>query len=184
MSFLHAKSGPPDVLEKERIVEALHMQPHPEGGYYVETFRSSTNVETDRGSRAASTAILFLLGKGDKSHLHRIKSEEVWHFHSGGPLAIIELKEDIKSFSLTVLGPNILRGEKLQHVVPANTWFGSYPYDEESPFSLVGCTVAPGFIFEDFELAQNREELTQLFPNAVDPINHLTPHTSDIRQSK
>lgn len=171
-------------MEKEQIVQTLSMQPHPEGGYYVETFRSATTVETERGTRAASTAILFLLGKNDKSHMHRIKSEEVWHFHAGGPLAIIELKEDTQSYSLTVLGSNILNGEKLQHVVPANTWFGSYPYDENSAYSLVGCTVAPGFDFADFELAQNREDLYKPFPHAIDQINHLTPHTSDINVSK
>ena len=172
--------APINMLEKNCIVSTLNMQPHPEGGYYVETFRSEEVVNTDRGIRAASTAILFLLGKGDKSHLHRIKSEEVWHFHAGGPLAIVELKPDTKSFSETILGTDILRGEKLQHVVPANTWFGSYPKDENSPYSLVGCTVAPGFEFDDFELATKREEFYQIFPHAIDPINHLTPHTAAI----
>lgn len=182
--FLHAMSGPADVLAKQRIIDALNMQPHPEGGYYVETFRSSVTVDTDRGPRAASTAIHFLLGKHDVSHLHRIKSEEVWHYHAGGALSIFELDENTKSFKVTELGPQIEHNQKLQHVVPANVWFGAYLHDEDADYSLVGCTVAPGFDFEDFELATKREEFIEQYPGAMDPINRLVPHTADISESK
>jgi uncharacterized protein len=164
-------------MSKEEVISSLGMQKHPEGGYFVETFRSSMQVSTSRGERSASTAILFLLGRGDRSHLHRIQSEEMWHFYGGEPLAVVELcKDSPEHFKLTVLGSDMLNGQKLQHVVPANTWFGSFPYREEChEYSLVGCTVAPGFEFADFELISETHNLSQQFPNAVDVIQKLTP---------
>lgn len=162
-------------MQKNDVIQALNMSPHPEGGFYVESFRSSATVQTERGPRSASTAILFLLGRGDKSHLHTIQSEEVWHFYGGGPLAIVELSEETRGHKLTVLGADIANGQRLQHVVPANTWFGSFPLDESSEYSLVGCTVAPGFDFADFELVSDSQRLIEQFPLAEEIILKLTP---------
>lgn len=128
------------------LVERYGLEPHPEGGYYTETYRAGETVETPRGPRAASTAILFLLAGGNKSHLHRIRSDEVWHFYEGGPLLIYELGPD--GVEITRLGQ-----DNPQHVVPAGTWFGARPAPG-TRHSLVGCTVAPGFDFADFELAK------------------------------
>lgn len=166
-------------LNKEELIARFGMLPHPEGGYYVETHRSSMNISTPHGERSASTGILFLLGRTDVSHLHRIKSEEMWHYYAGGSIVIFELVEETKSFRSTILGPNVLDGEVIQYVVPPNTWFGSYVHDQSAAYSLVGCTVAPGFDFEDFELAK-REDLIAEFPNALDPINRLTINETNI----
>ncbi|RYG95481.1 cupin domain-containing protein [archaeon] len=135
-------------LSKEEVIKKFNMQQHPEGGYYVETFRSNITVQTPIGERCASTAILFLLGQGDCSNLHRIRGEEAWHYYAGGPIAIVEQVEGSKTFNTTILGPNIEIGHKLQHVVPANVWFGAYVDHPHAEYSLVGCTVAPGFDFQ------------------------------------
>lgn len=134
--------------EKDELIARYNMQPHPEGGYFVETFRSSVQVQTPYGERSASTAIYFLVSPGESSNLHRIKSEEVWHFYAGGPISIVELVDDTQSFKITKLGPDIERGHVMQHVVPANVWFGAYVDSEDASFSFVGCTVAPGFDFQ------------------------------------
>lgn len=162
------------MLNKDQVIAKYHMLPHPEGGYYVETFRSSTRIQTPSGEeRSSSTAILFLLSQHEASHLHRIKSEEVWHFYAGGPISIFELIEETGGFKVTQLGPDIEHGHVLQHVVPANVWFGAYVEDPSSSFSLVGCTVAPGFEFGDFELA-SRQQLLVDFPAATEVIHRLT----------
>lgn len=167
------------VWEKERVVARLGLQPHPEGGYFKETFRSALTVDTPFGQRSASTGILFLLGRDDRSHLHRIKSEEMWHFYQGDTISVVELNEATQEFHVTRLGPNFDKGEVLQHVVPANVWFGAFIDGHHSGaaasagFGLVGCTVAPGFDFQDFELA-TREPLTALFPAASEMIAKLS----------
>lgn len=159
----------------EMIIEKLNMLPHPEGGYYVETYRASENVQASngRGLRSASTGILFLLGKGDVSHLHRIQSDEMWHFHQGATLTVFELEEETSTIRFTQLGSNLFKGERLQHVVKANTWFGAYLTDPDAEYGLVGCTVAPGFDFADFELA-HRDRLCEQFPAVADSIRRLT----------
>ena len=128
------------------IVEALAMQRHPEGGWYVETFR-----DTAGGERGHSTAILFLLEAGDVSHWHRVRDAvEVWHYHAGAPLALTLSPNghDAESYRL---GPNILNGEKPQVVVPADWWQTATSLGH---WTLVGCTVSPGFLFSSFELAE------------------------------
>jgi len=127
------------------IIGKLGMQRHPEGGWYVETFR-----DADGGERGHSTAILFLLEAGDVSHWHRVRDAvEVWHYHAGAPLALTLSPNghDAESFRL---GPNILNGEKPQVVVPADYWQTATSLGH---WTLVGCTVAPGFEFSSFELA-------------------------------
>ena len=128
------------------------MLPHPEGGYYKENFRSekSFSFEGFDGERSICTSIYFLLERGQTSALHRIKSEEIWYFHDGQTLEIIELDLEGKEM-ITRLGKDISNGEVLQHVVPANVWFGAR-LAADSEFCLVGCQVSPGFDFKDFEL--------------------------------
>jgi predicted cupin superfamily sugar epimerase len=188
-------------LSKNQVVQLLNMQPHPEGGYYAESFRSKQSIETEIGTRCASTAIYFLLGHNDTSKFHKIKSDEVWHYYAGETLSIVELDNERKISKTTKLGPNLLNGEVLQYVVPANTWFGSYLPEPHAPgegvhvnvnipapnpntssgYTLVGCTVAPGFEFQDFEMAK-RDELIQEFPQAIDIINRLTENVTDIKK--
>lgn len=158
-------------------VQAFHMQPHPEGGYFAETYRASETIpqsalpERFGGDRAFSTAIYFLLESHHVSALHRIASDEVWHFYAGGALEIfvITLTGEL---SVIRLGNNPDQGEVFQAVVPAGCWFGSAPA-RGVDFSLVGCTVAPGFDFSDFEMA-SREQLLTAFPMHSAVIEKLT----------
>lgn len=151
------------------LVAHFNMSPHPEGGFYAETYRSAGTIaraalpEGYSGDRSFSTAILFLLRQGEYSHLHRIRQDEAWHFHLGGPLRLVSLSPE-GHVRETVLGTDLARGHQLQHVVPGGCWFGATPAPG-TDFALVGCTVAPGFDFADFELAQ-REALVQAFPAA------------------
>lgn len=155
------------MLTVQNLVQQFNMLPHPEGGYYKETYRSAEIINKDAlptrfgGTRYFSTAIYFLLEKGNFSAFHKIKSDECWHFYAGQSLLVYVLQPN-GSLDLIRVGNNIVAGETFQYVVPANCWFASEPAPE-SDFSFVGCTVAPGFDFEDFELAK-AEELVQLFP--------------------
>ena len=139
-------------------IRALGLVPHPEGGHYRETYRAAATVTPPgfEGPRALSTAIYFLLQAGEVSALHRLRSDEVWHFHTGATLLVIELT---LAGALTEhrLGLEVERGEQLQVMVPAGSWFGARVAGGVG-FTLVGCTVAPGFDFADFELA-DRETL-------------------------
>jgi len=148
------------VLNAATLIDQLELQPHPEGGHYRETYRSSQLVATPQGPRAASTAILFLLAAGESSCWHRIRSDELWHHHGGGGLRIFELDAG-GQVRRTQVGLELAGGERPQHVVPAGSWFAATPV-EGHPWSLVGCTVAPGFDFADFELASR----SQLSPHA------------------
>ena len=158
------------------LVKIYKLQPHPEGGYYSEYYRDSgvisKNALPDRfkGDRNFSSNIWFLLPEGEKSRLHRIPSNETWHFYLGGPLTVVQIspKGDTKKI---VLGQDIKKGEKLAHVVPAGYWFGAYS-NSGSKFSFVGCTVAPGFDFADFELG-SRDRLLKEYPQAKDIIERL-----------
>jgi predicted cupin superfamily sugar epimerase len=127
------------------IVAQLALKPHPEGGHYRETFRDS---RTDANGRAASTAILFLLARGERSHWHRIDAVEVWHYYAGAALAL-EIVEDGNPRSVR-LGRDIAAGETPQAIVPAHAWQAA---TSTGDWTLVGCTVAPGFDFAGFELA-------------------------------
>lgn len=156
-------------------IEALQLLHHPEGGWFSETYRSSESIPAKslssrfKGPRSFCTAIYFLLERGEFSALHRIKSDEIWHFYSGSPLTVHVLTPDGRRYKLP-LGPNMERGERFQAVVPAGCWFGAETAGE---YSLVGCTVSPGFDFHDFEMA-DREELSATFPHQIQLINRLT----------
>lgn len=130
--------------EAGRLIAALGLEPHPEGGHYRETWRAPAAP----GSRSAGTAIYFLLRAGERSAWHRIDSAEVWHFYAGAPLRLsIGGKDRVET---VLLGPEIAAGEAPQAVVPPRAWQAA---ETTGAFTLVGCTVAPGFTFEGFELA-------------------------------
>ncbi|MCI3205923.1 MULTISPECIES: cupin domain-containing protein [Pandoraea] len=139
------------------LVTSLELLPHPEGGHYRETYRAGDTISAQAlpngfsGPRSISTAILYLLEAGDFSAFHRIRSDEVWHFHLGGTLWIHEI-DAVGKLTTTPLGHDVAHGEHLQHVVRAGHWFAAQPAPS-TQYSLVGCTVAPGFAFEDFEMA-------------------------------
>ena len=159
------------------LIRVYKLKPHPEGGYFRESYRSAGTIPAAAlggnlsGERNCSTAIYFLLPEGSKSKLHRIKSDETWHFYMGGPLTLAQIFPDGRVENVT-LGQDIKAGQKFQHVVPAGCWFGAYP-EPGSGFSFAGCTVAPGFDFADFELAVP-ETLLALFPHAANIIKKLT----------
>lgn len=157
----------------EALVASLGLQPHPEGGFFKETYRSPVTVISPVSGqpRSASTAILFLVTTSNVSRMHRIASDEMWHFHNlGGSLTVVELDPETKRLTRTTLGADIASGERLQHLVKAGTWFGCYSNPTaaatssppSSSYSLVGCTVAPGFDFADFELASRAALLALL----------------------
>ena len=149
----------------KELVDTFKMNSHPEGGWYKETYRSPINVSFVKDGttyeRSASTAILFLISSSSVSRLHRLKSDELWHFHSGDALTVVEMDEDTREVKKTRVGPNITNGEVFQYAVPAGKWFGSY---SDGDWSLVGCTVSPGFDFCDFELAR-KDIMHNIFAN-------------------
>lgn len=132
-------------MTADEIITALAMQPHPEGGWYTETFR-----DVGGGARGHSTAIYYLLKAGERSHWHRVKdAAEVWHFYAGEPLKL-RLARDGEAARAEILGLDLARGERPQIVVVADEWQSAEPL---GAFTLVGCTVAPGFEFAKFEMA-------------------------------
>jgi predicted cupin superfamily sugar epimerase len=151
----------------QTYIDAFQLQAHPEGGFFKETYRSDLMIVVTRADdgtvvhRSASTGIYFLLEEGNFSAFHRIKSDEMWHFYAGQALEVLELRAN-GELQCTRLGPDILQGEVHQHVVGANTWFASR-VAAGGVFSLVGCSVAPGFDFADFCLA-DRDALLASFP--------------------
>jgi predicted cupin superfamily sugar epimerase len=140
-------SDPLEGLTAAEIIRLLDLAPHPEGGYYRETFRDPGRVE---GGRAASTAIYFLLPAGTVSAWHRVDAAEIWHFHAGAPLAL-EISTNGETATRRLLGPDLLREQRPQLVVPAGVWQSARSL---GAYTLVGCTVAPGFEFSAFELAE------------------------------
>ncbi|MGC9952912.1 MAG: cupin domain-containing protein [Rhizomicrobium sp.] len=130
--------------EADRIIAALELLPHPEGGHYRQTFRDAAGPS----GRAHSTAIYYLLREGEVSALHRIDAAEVWHFYRGAALELT-IQEEGKEAVRLVLGRDVENGERPQIVVPPRAWQGARPL---GAYTLVGCTVAPGFEFATFEL--------------------------------
>lgn len=159
-------------------IEKLNLLPHPEGGYYREVYRSPETVEGAhlpprfRGARSFATSIYFLLPGDRVSSLHRIKSDEMWHFYTGAPLRIAVIEPNGEAREIR-MGAALEKGESFQEVVPAGAWFGA-SVDDATSFALVGCTVTPGFDFADFELAE-RGSLLAEFPQHRQIIERLTP---------
>ena len=133
-------------LTPETIIDLLNMQPHPEGGYYAESFRDEV---TDATGRAASTLIYFLLPEGVVSRWHKVDAVETWHHYVGSPLEL-SISSDSRSKTMLTLGPDLLAGERPQGIVPRDAWQQARSLGN---WTLVGCTVAPGFQFEGFEMA-------------------------------
>jgi predicted cupin superfamily sugar epimerase len=132
-------------LSAADIIARLDLKPHPEGGHYRETFRDE---RCDATGRARSTAIYFLLARGERSHWHRIDAVEIWHYYAGSAL-ILQIADDRGQRSVS-LGPDLAKGEVPQAIVPAQAWQAA---ETTGDWALVGCTVAPGFDFVGFELA-------------------------------
>ncbi|HEV7380908.1 MAG TPA: cupin domain-containing protein [Dyadobacter sp.] len=160
-------------------VEKYSLQPHPEGGFYAETYRSKEEIAAEglpqrfgSGSRSFSTGIYFLLEQGQFSAFHRIKSDEMWHFYAGAALEIFVLDGYTGKLNVIRFGSEPENGETFQAVVPAGSWFASRPA-AQSHYSLVGCTVSPGFDFTDFEMA-DRNSLVAEFPQYAALIAELT----------
>ncbi len=158
-------------------INKLNLQPHPEGSYYRETFRAREIIPEAglpprfQGPHNMSTAIYYLLEKTDCSHFHRIRADEVWHFYTGSSLCL-HVFNPLKFYSYIRLGSRPEAGDVFQTVIPAGSWFAAHLLDTEE-FALVGCTVAPGFEFRDFELGQ-QQDLIQQFPDHRELIKKLT----------
>jgi predicted cupin superfamily sugar epimerase len=161
----------------QKIIDQFELQPHPEGGWYRQTYKSREQIAAEvlpqrfSGDRTFSTAIYFLLEKGNFSAFHRIKSDECWHFYDGDPL-LIYIIQQTGSLDVISLGRDFEKGELFQYVVPANCWFASRPAPG-SEYSFAGCTVSPGFEFDDFELA-NATNLFNAYPKHKDLIQELS----------
>jgi uncharacterized protein len=165
-----------NTYDAQYFVSKLGLEPHPEGGFYKETFQS-TEMITDQeltvqfeGQRKLYTSIIFLLTSNNVSHFHRLKSDELWYYHAGSPLTIHIIDEKGEYHGIH-LGLNIDKGEVPQALVPKNSIFGSSIMDEDT-FSLVGCMVSPGFEFKDFELF-TQEDLLSKYPSCKDVIMKL-----------
>jgi len=158
-------------------IEKLRLEAHPEGGHYRQTYKAGLVLARESlpreftGARAASTAIYFLLEGEEFSAFHRLRSDEVWHFYAGATLVVHVIEEEGR-YSEILLGDDPEQGEVWQAVVKAGCWFGSRVRDGKG-FGLVGCTVAPGFDFEDFEMGK-REELVRDYPQHRGVIERLT----------
>ncbi|MBN1208280.1 MAG: cupin domain-containing protein [Myxococcaceae bacterium] len=152
----------------QELVRALGLQPHPEGGYFREMYRARARVETPRGPRSAGTAIYYLLPRGEFAAWHQVASDEVWHFYDGAPLTLYLLGE--QGLEAVTLGRDVVRGEQPQVVVPAGVLQAAVPRGD---FTLVGCTVAPGFDFADWELPA-RDALIARYPEHADLFRQLT----------
>lgn len=158
-------------------IESLHLAPHPEGGYFRQTYRSEMTIPQTAlprgftGPRAVSTAIYFLLEGENFSAFHRLRSDEMWHFYAGSPLTV-RVIDPAGEYSSILLGGDAEGGQVFQAVVPSGCWFASHVADWKG-WALVGCTVAPGFDFADFEIAK-RPKLAAMYPEHRKMIQKLT----------
>jgi predicted cupin superfamily sugar epimerase len=163
-------------MTAEKLISHYSLLPHPEGGWYKETYRSANTILQNslpsnfNDGRVFSTAIYFLLEQGNFSAFHKIKSDECWHFYSGQTLLVYVINEEGK-LDIIKLGSDIENGEVYQYVVPANCWFASIPASH-AEFCFVGCTVSPGFDFNDFELAKANDLINE-FPTVSEEIKKL-----------
>ncbi len=151
----------------ESIIQELNLVPHPEGGYYRETYRGTLEIDPAslgakyKGPRNCSTCIYFLLTSDSFSSFHRIKQDEIWHFYKGSPI-LLHLISPSGDYSNVTIGNNFEEGQLPQFVVPGGHWFAGASMGNNS-YSLVGCAVSPGFDFDDFQLG-GRKELISKFP--------------------
>jgi predicted cupin superfamily sugar epimerase len=164
-------NAPPVDRDARAIIDALALTPHPEGGFYRETYRAAATAPFPSGERAASTAIYFLLPAASLSALHRVRSDEVWHHYGGDPVELHVIDEADGTHAVHRLGPDVLAGERPQAVVPAGVWQAAVAVGPR--WALCGCTVAPGFDFADFEMP-SRAELVRRMPALAAAIEALT----------
>lgn len=163
--------------EANRLIKTFELENHPEGGYYKEVYRSNGVIDPESSQtvypagRNFFTSIYYLLEGSDTSSFHRIKSDETWHFYSGSPATIHIIHPD-SLYEALYLGPEVLNGQAYQHTVPGGSWFGVSLKKSES-YLLAGCTVAPGFDFDDFEMG-DPYKLKQAFPEHADIIEQLS----------
>ncbi len=161
--------------EAEKIIKALNLQKHPEGGYFSEIYRSKEEISSlpERFKHAHSlyTSIYFLLQENDYSAFHILMSDEVWHFYEGTVLDIHIIRKD-GSLETVSLGRDTAKGERYQYLVESGQYFSAEVRDKTS-FALVGCTVSPGFEYEDFEMPE-REELMKRYPLHIKTITRLS----------
>ncbi len=136
-----------DGLTAAEVIERLRLEPHPEGGHYRQTWIA----DTDGDERAAGTAIFFLLAAGERSHWHRVDATEIWHHYAGAPLVLSTAADAVGPTTERTLGPDLAAGELPQLIVPTDHWQAARSTGE---WTLVGCTVSPGFRFDGFELAE------------------------------
>ena len=136
----------------QELIDRHGLRPHPEGGWYRETYRAARTLPGS--DRSVCTAILYLLAAGQRSRLHRIDADEIWHFHRGDPLQIVELVRDARP------RVHVLSADGPQVIIPAGAWFGAMPAPG-SRWTLCGCTVSPGFEFSTFELGETARLLTE-----------------------
>jgi len=161
----------------ENIIRALKLKKHPEGGFFRETYRSSDRIEKDNldkkysGFRNYSTSIYFLLTSEHFSAFHRIKQDEIWHFYKGSAIHLHMISPQ-GQYYVQKIGSDLDQGEVPQYVVKGETWFAAEVIEQNS-YTLIGCTVSPGFSFEDFEL-KSRNELVALYPRHEAIICRLT----------
>lgn len=158
-------------MDASKLIQELNLKPHPEGGYYKETYRGEPRIKLDNGKeRNSSTAIYYMLTNEDKSHFHKVLSDEIWLFHQGETIVIYEI--DQKGEMIThLLGIHFEKGEAPQIVIPKGNWFAAQ-IQSKTGLSLVSCIVAPGFEFEDFILADKQEMLKQ-YPKYQGIINDM-----------
>jgi uncharacterized protein len=164
-------------LDKAKFyIENLKLAPHPEGGYFKEVYRSGEIISKEslpqryEGSRSVSTSIYFLLDGDNISAFHKLKSDEIWHHYDGDAVRIFILSET-GELNEKILGKDILNNQSLQVTITRNNWFAAELLNKKS-FALFGCTVAPGFAFEDFQLA-GKEEMLNRFPEHKTIINKM-----------
>ncbi len=138
-------------LPARALIRRLRLKPHPEGGYYREIHRAGETVKTARGDRSALTTIYFLLARGQKSVFHRVLSDEAWHWYGGAPLRILHVDADLKLRKSVVLGPSA-KGSVQAYVIPRKDWQAA---ESLGDYTLVGCSVGPGFDFQDFTMMRD-----------------------------
>lgn len=164
-------------MKADDLIKQLQLEPHPEGGYFREIYRANEKISKSAlpkrfaGDRAFSTSIYFLLKSGQVSKFHRIQADEVWHFYAGSSLTIHIISEK-GAYSTQKMGSDLDASQQFQNVVEAGNWFGA-SVDNTDSYALVGCTVAPGFDFADFEFG-DREKLIGLCPEQKERIIELT----------
>lgn len=164
--------------ESARIIKHFKLLPHPEGGWFREVYRSDETIaETSLPDRYNAphtfySSIYFLLENTDFSAFHRIRSDETWHFYMGSPVLIYCIYPN-GSLEKIILGQNFIEGQVLQFTIPRNCWFAAVNIDADAKFSLVGCTVSPGFEFSDFELG-SFQSLKEFYPQHDSIIKQFT----------